>query len=86
MFVHPSAEQVFLYLFRGALFRAISSSSVGNGVRFFFASLFPFTTFTVAFLVAAADVARVEDVARRRDVFFFFASFSATAAAAAANG
>jgi hypothetical protein len=42
-------------------------------------------------LVAAADVARVEVVARRRveavalvDVFFFFASFAEAAAAASA--
>jgi hypothetical protein len=86
--VHPSAEHVYLYFLHRALFRATSSFSVAND-RFIFVLLSPSVTFTTSLLVAAADVARVEVVARRRfevvaDVFFFFASFAAAAAAAAA--
>jgi hypothetical protein len=85
--VHPSAEHVYLYFFRGALSRARSSSFVANARFFVDLVLFLCTT---SLLVTAADVARVEVAARRRrvgveavvDVFFFFAFFAAAAAAA----
>jgi hypothetical protein len=87
--VHPSAEHIFLFLFRATFLRVCSSSSAD--FRFLVDAFVFFTAFADNLLLLAAELARVE-LARRRvketsageflDFFFFLASFAAAAASA----
>jgi hypothetical protein len=89
IFVHPSAEQSYLYFFfRTAFFEACSSPSVKDS-RFLLEGCVFCADFRDDLLRVAAELARVE-VARRRveeasvDEFFFFLASSFAAATAAA--
>jgi hypothetical protein len=86
IFVHPSAEHIFLYCFL-ATFLGTCSPSFAVGFRFLVVAFVSCEAFADDLLRAAAELARVE-VARRRveetsaDDFVFSVLFAAAAAAA----
>jgi hypothetical protein len=91
IFVHSSAEHIFLFRFRATFLGACSTIPMGN-FRFLFEALVFFTTPFADDLLRAAEVSRVEDARRRveetsadKSFFFFLASSFAAAATAAAS-